>query len=389
MWIFGLCVTLLISAALLILLLPMLGQRQSKLIRLLDQSLAAGIIDTEQHTARRAQLENAQTEPAKPSLGFRILLVIAIPAAALLLYFQVGSPEALDPERRIPASGTQGVQQLQQSLENDPDNLEGWLTLGGTLVSQQRFSEAVPAYQQALQIIPEDRPERAVVMADIAEAMIFSSGSQEIPAAARNYLEQAITIDPQLQRGLWLLGVVAFQDGDYDLAIERWQRLLPLVESNTVRQSVQEQIAQAQARLAGIADPAPVNPAQQPASDTRITVNVSLASELSAQLAQQAGPPILFVFARITGSQQPPVAIKRLPLANMPLTVNLTEADAMLPGNSLATLATDSPLQITARISFSGNAIAQPGDWEGQTETTIGADSTVLPLLIDRVVGQQ
>lgn len=389
MWIFGLCVALLISAALLILLVPMMRRRQSRLIHLLDESLAAGIIDAEQHAARRAQLQADQSEPAKPALSFRILLVIAVPAAALLLYFQLGSPEALDPQQRIPASGdVQGVQQLQQSLQNNPDNLEGWLTLAGTLVQQQRFSEAVPAYQQALQLIPEDRPERAVVMADIAEAMIFASGSQQIPSEARAYLEQAISIDPQLQRGLWLLGVIAFQDEDYALAVERWQHLTPLLDSDSVRQSVQEQIAQAQARLNGDPDPTPANLTQQPTNAVAIAVNVTLASELSAQLAQQAGPPILFVFARVAGSQQPPVAIKRLPLASMPLTVNLTEADAMLPGNSLATLPTDSPLQITARISFSGNAIAQPGDWEGQIATTVGADSAVLALVIDHVVGQ-
>lgn len=387
MWIFGLFVAVLISAALLTLLLPMLGRKQPRVSRLLDESLAAGIIDAEQHAARSAELESAQSESASPSLGFRILLIIAIPAATLLLYFQVGSPEALDLEQRIPASGAQGVQQLQQALEKDPDNLEGWLTLGSTLVSQQRFSEAVPAYQQALNVIPENRPERAVVMADIAEAMIFSSGSQEIPHEARDYLEQAITIDPHLQRGLWLLGVVAFQDADYDLAIERWQRLLPLVESDSVRQSVEEQISQAQARLSGAPEAnSTTNSTSQAVSGVSVTVNVSLAAELSAQLAQQAGLPILFVFARIADSQQPPVAIKRLPLSDMPLTVQLTEADAMLPGNTLATLPADSLLQITARISFTGNAIAQPGDWEGQIETTIDADSIVLPLLIDQIV---
>ncbi len=387
MWIFGLSVAVLISVALLTLLLPMLGRKQPNVSRLLDESLAAGIIDAEQHASRLAELKNTQAEPARPSLGFRVLLIIAIPAATLLLYFQIGSPEALDPGQRIPASGAQGVQQLQQALAKDPDNLEGWLTLGSTLVSQQRFSEAVPAYQQALNIIPENRPERAVVMADIAEAMIFSSGSQDIPRQAREYLEQAVTIDPHLQRGLWLLGVVAFQDEDYNLAVERWQRLLPLVDSDSVRQSVEQQISQAQARLSGTPASHPAaNQAPQAVTGVSVTVTVSLAGELSAQLAQQAGPPILFVFARVAGSQQPPVAIKRLPLTDMPLTVQLTEADAMLPGNTLATLTADSLLQITARISFTGNAIAQPGDWEGQIETTMDADSIVLPLLIDQIV---
>lgn len=389
LWLFGLCVALLISGALLCLLLPLLKPSAPKALRVLEQAWQAGIVDEQQYAAKREQLLERFPATARPPKAFSVLMLLAVPAAAMILYYQIGNPEALDPERRAAiTSPAQGVQQLQQALENHPDDLEGWLLLGNTLSEQQRFSDAVGAYQQALSLIPADRPERAVVMTDIAEAMIFASNSQRVPDDARTYLEQAMTIDPQSQRALWLLGVVAFQDQDFALAIQRWQTLLPLLESPTVTQSVREQIAQAQARLEGRPDPeiSPDSAAQSATGSSGIAVRISLDETLAAQLAGQAGPPVLFVFARVSGSQQPPVAIQRLPLSNMPITVILTNEDAMLPGNSLGTLNPDTELDVTARISFSGNAIAQPGDWEGQATTTLGGGQTVLPLTIKEIV---
>ncbi len=388
MWLFGLLAALLIAAALLITLPPVLKTPRPKALRLLQQARAAGIISAEEFAAKHQQLVAGQPAATRPPRLLAVLLLLAIPAATLLLYFEVGTPQALNADNHSPVSGAAGVQQLRAALDQHPDDLEGWLLLGNTLAGQQRYDDAIPAYQQALSLIPETRPERAVVMADIAEAIIFASGSQQVPVEARQYLQQAVAIDPQLQRGLWLLGVVAFQDQDYAQAIQRWQQLLPLLDNGSVSQSVREQIAQAQARLDGAPAAAPVSedPAGTSADNVSITVEVALADDLRRQLEQQPGSPVLFVFARVAGSQQPPIAIQRLPLATLPITVQLTAADAMLPGNSLASIAVDTPLIITARVSFTGNAMAQPGDWEGQSDTSLAEQTGVLPLVIDQTI---
>ncbi len=395
MWLFGLCAALLIAAALFFVLAPIIRPGQPPALRLLEQSLAAGLLNPDEYVSKRQQLLSSQPQATAPPKSFAVLLLLVIPAATLLLYYQLGSPQAIDPNIRAPITATpQGVQSMRDILENHPDDLQGWLILANTLVEQQRYSDAIPAFQRALELIPETQPERAVVLADVAEAIIFAGNSQQIPDQAREYLQQAIAIDPQLQRGLWLLGVVAFQDQNYALAIERWEQLMPLLENPAVSQSVSEQIAQAQDRLSGFtpaltnerangrANDGPNNAAGGPA----VTVQVSLSDALAAQLDQQPNTPVLFVFARVSGSQQPPVAIQRLAAAGLPLSVTLTEADAMLPGNSLATLPADTELELTARLSFSGNAIAQPGDWQGLTVTTINSDDDPLILTIDSIV---
>ncbi len=387
MWFFGLCAAVLIAAAVLIVMLPLIRPGKPPGLRVLEQALATGLLDPDEYTAKRQQLLADLPTITPPPRLFSLLLLVAIPAASLLLYYQLGSPEAFDPETRAPiTSNAQGVQAMREILENHPDDLEGWLLLANTLVEQQRYSDAIPAFQRALELIDDSRPERAVVLADIAEAIIFAGNSQQIPDQAREYLQQAIAIDPQLQRGLWLLGVVAFQDQDYNLAISRWQQLLPLLENPSVSQSVREQITQAQQRLTGFQPALNDDNQTGPASDTGISVEISLSEQLAVQLQQQTSSPVLFVFARVSGSQQPPVAIQRLSAASLPVTVTLTEADAMLPGNSLATLADNTELEVTARLSFSGNAIAQPGDWQGQVQTTTNPGNDSLPLTISSIV---
>lgn len=384
MWIFGLCIALLISVALLITLKPLLKAKQSAALSALQQALDTGIIDQQEFKAKQQQLTSTSTHNKKPPKLFGLLLLISIPATTLLLYSELGTPDALDPElRAAPKTVADSIQQLRQTLASQPDNIEGWLLLANALNEQQRFSEAIPAYEKALALIPSTRPERAVIMADTAEAIIYDSNSQKIPDQARQYLQQAISIDPQSPRVLWLLGVISFQDQNYPLAIQHWQTLLPLVESDSVRQSVLTQVAQAESFLSNTPTPPTlVDPADPNIS---ITAKVTLSEELTSSLQGQQNPPLLFVFVRTEGGG-PPVAIQRLQLPSLPVTIKLTDANAMLPTNTLSSLSPDTPVQVVARISFSGNAIAQPGDWQGQINTQLNESNGVFPLVIDTII---
>ena len=59
-----------------------------------------------------------------------------------------------------------------------------------------------------------------------------------------------------------------------------------------------------------------------------------------------------------------PLAIQKISLGELPLTVNLDETMAMAPGMGLGST---SDLQVLARVSLGGGAIAQPGDWIGRS----------------------
>jgi cytochrome c-type biogenesis protein CcmH len=89
----------------------------------------------------------------------------------------------------------------------------------------------------------------------------------------------------------------------------------------------------------------------------------------------------LFVIAR-RGSGGPPLAVQRHPAGAWPRSVRLTDADAMLPGISLAS---GGPLKLVARISTSGQPVAASGDLVGE----VGYDfdsAHPASITIDRIV---
>ena len=89
----------------------------------------------------------------------------------------------------------------------------------------------------------------------------------------------------------------------------------------------------------------------------------------------------MFVFAREPGSQGPPLAAKRLTSGAIGTQVHLSPADSMLPGRVLVG---GRRVSVTARISFSGQAVPAAGDLYGELTYDIGHDGA-RDLIIDRV----
>jgi cytochrome c-type biogenesis protein CcmH len=69
----------------------------------------------------------------------------------------------------------------------------------------------------------------------------------------------------------------------------------------------------------------------------------------------------VFIVAKATEGQGPPLAAKRYTVADLPITFQLDDDASMIPGQGLSK-AID--VVVTARISRSGNPLAQSGDLE-------------------------
>jgi cytochrome c-type biogenesis protein CcmH len=68
----------------------------------------------------------------------------------------------------------------------------------------------------------------------------------------------------------------------------------------------------------------------------------------------------VFVIARDPAQPSPPIAVARRQLSELPATVELGDSNSMIPGRNLSAFA---EFEIIARISASGQPIAQSGDW--------------------------
>ena len=78
-----------------------------------------------------------------------------------------------------------------------------------------------------------------------------------------------------------------------------------------------------------------------------------------------------------------PLAVRKYRVADLPLTFTLDDSMAMAAGRNLSSA---DKVLIGARISASGNAIAQPGDLEGVSAPVEVADAHDLNIVINREI---
>jgi len=305
--------------------------------------------------------------PGTPNFGLGMALSVMLPMAAVLIYLSVGSPQALDmPQRNsaeVPpdADMTTLVAELQERMEAAPDDVNGWMLLGRSYRSLQRFDESLDAFQRARDLAPND-PGVAV---ELAEAMIFAAGPGNVAPEVGALLEQALTMEPELQKALWLSGMVAMQAGNDLQAVRRWETLMPLLEpGSAVASSVQEQLDAARTRLG-----APTEAAAA-AAWAGLEITVRAPGELPAIKPESA----LFIIARDPSAPNPPLGAIRVSPA-FPATVRLTDANSMLPQRPISSV---SEIQLEARLSIDGRP--QAGEQDPQSEAVVVIPTAGEPL---------
>jgi cytochrome c-type biogenesis protein CcmH len=266
------------------------------------------------------------------------------------------------------------VAKLEAHLQQQPDDLEGWLMLGRSYMALQRLDDAVTAY---------DRAHRLGGSADAAlglgEAISMRAGGEITPPAAQLF-EEALTLAPSSPKALLYGGFAAATRGDRALARSRWQALKDLHPPPQVEQMLDARIAE----LGPVPETgtntsaAGTNAHSEGSAAAQVTVNIRLAPGLQSRLKTEAP---LFVFAREPGSRGPPLAAKRLTSAAIGTQVLLSPADSMMPGRALVS---GHKVSITARVSFSGQPTPAAGDLYGELSYDVGHDGAV-DLVINRI----
>ena len=312
---------------------------------------------------------------------FALTLAIAfvLPLSASGLYLLVGTPAALNEvssEAAQPLTMQQALDELHTHLARQPDDVQGWMLLAQTQAMQRDPAAARDAYDHVLKLDANN----AEAMVGWAENDSMTRSDHMIEGRARDLLKRAVLLHPDSQRGLWLLGISDFQHGEYRDATSTWRLLQPQLEPGSdVAKAVAEQIAVADARAggapAGAASAAAV-PTQQ---GTALQVQVALAPALKDKLAPG---DVLFVYARADQGPPMPLAVARLDASQLPASVTLTDAMAMTPAVKLSSV---THVFVGARISHSGQPIAQTGDLEGNGGVVATDRSTPIAITIDKV----
>jgi len=378
----------------------------------LKAELSAAGLSPEQYEANKRELEIRAAEDAllpeesppaaplqAPSRGLGIALAALLPVAAFGLYFWLGNPAVLTAIANAPdgvqaAQAGQGarpepspeeiagmIQTIEARTRSHPGDGAAWEALAMANVLVARWPEAVQAYQKAHELLPQ----KPSVLVGYAESLAMSA-NQVLTGRPIELVNQALQLDPGHTKGLELAVIHAYQTQNYTQAIayiDRLGRQAPpdspyAREVMAMRDDAQRRaLALAGGGAAGAG--AGATAAAQPApAATSVSGQVDVAQALKPRIGAQA---TLFVLAR-SAAGGPPLAAARVPLGPMPLAFKLDDSMAMMPGSLLSA---QREVVLVARISASGNPIAQPGDLEGRLEgVRVGAEG--VRLVIDRVL---
>jgi cytochrome c-type biogenesis protein CcmH len=299
-------------------------------------------------------------------------VAILLPLAAVLVYVQASNWDwdAPPPAPAITAPDLQRVvEQLREKLARQPEDPEGWKLLGRSATVLGDYALARDAFREAYSRT-DGRDADAVV--GYAESLVLVD-EREIDGQAAVLFERALELAPDNPRALWYGGITAYRRGDFALAGQRWVELQNHDLPPDLRQVLAERPAaleQSQGR--------PAAPPAQPAAAAAIELAIALDPALAARVPENA---TLFVIAR-RGTGGPPLAVQRRPVGAWPVSVSLSDGDAMLPG---ITLAGSGPLRLIARVSASGQPVAAAGDLFGE----VGYDFTAArpaSITIDQIV---
>jgi cytochrome c-type biogenesis protein CcmH len=338
-----------------------------------------------------------------------LALVFVLPAVALYIYQDVGSPQGINvtgtpqagTDHSVNASDADQIEDmaanLRSRLTESPEHLEGWVLLARTLKTMQRYDEALEALETARRIAPDD----PFVTVELVEARIFVSADGNITDEMVSMLQDALNQEPGQQKALWLMGIAATQAGEDEAAISYWETLLQELEPDSgSAQSVQQQIDEAKIRLGvetevgteSMIESMPesvTEPAAEPIADqaeagaawTGISLRILPGSELRPETASAA---VLYVMIRSPGpAVGPPIGVRRIESPQLPLNMIIRDRDSMLKERQISSL---TEVQLQARLSLSGAPQARGGDWQSAS-MVIPLDSTeVVELLIDQQV---
>lgn len=295
-----------------------------------------------------------------PGLAAAVAVVVALSAG---LYWRIGTPVQPD----AVASIEQMVASLEERLQENPENVEGWRMLGRSRLQLEEYPQAVAAFERVVELESATNPQS---LTQLGEALLASG--PEGAMRSGEYFDSALALEPANPQALFYGGIAAVQRGDPEQAADRWEALLELSPPPEIERILRPRIAEWRG------EPAAATQQAAAAREAVVAVNVSLGEAAASAVAPDA---VVYIIARDPARPSPPIAAARRLVSELPAQVTLSDADAMIPGRLLSA---QDRLEVVARVSSSGEPTARPGDWYGQDIV-----STPGPEAVDIVIERQ
>jgi cytochrome c-type biogenesis protein CcmH len=242
-----------------------------------ERDLARGVLNVTEADSARLEIQRRLLAVDTVSSGRKVwaapspvlagIVALLVLGGAVGLYLRFGTPSLPDTpfalrvaDRGEPAPATdanphldmrQAAQQLEQKLQADPANAEGWVLYARTEAMLGDWKKAGDAYREAIklgQIGPG-------VFAGYGEMLVLQADGIVSPAA-HDAFNAALAADPKNDVALYYLALADHQAGEEQRAIDRWLALAAEIpDDSPMRESIARGIAEA-AKAGGITAPA-------------------------------------------------------------------------------------------------------------------------------------
>lgn len=364
----------------------------------------AGRVSDEEFEETRSELEHRvldesragetlEASDRKQRLATVAFVAVFVPIAAALFYWRFGTWDAFNPQvaatqQQNPAGHSMAeldsqLTKLEQSLKENPGNVNGWMLLARTNDALKRFDKAAAAYEKLASLVQGET--KAEVLADWADCLAAST--QTLEGKPESLVDQALKINPKYWKALALKGTAMYNRSDFKGAAAVWERILadqqPGTEDyanvlnmvNDARSKAgMKQLSGSVARMVESGAAATGAPAAQGA------VQVSGTVELSPDLKQGlTGDETVFIYARPAEGSKMPVAVTQKRVSDLPAKFTL-DSTMRLPGG-MGGMEAMTRVVVGARVSKSGNLMPQAGDLEGDTPAVaVGSANLVVKI---------
>jgi len=360
-----------------------------------------GTIDDTHYQNQKLELErqllDAQREVTPmvaPGIKSRLIVMVWVPVLAAMAYLLIGNRtpvfELWTSEDKVgqvaddlltgkidqpPAwaieDGKQLISAMQTNVYRHADDPDRWMRLSELFLSLEATPSAIEALSRAYRLSPENE-EIATSYAQIS----FFANEGRLDANIRRVLQDVLVDNPQHEGAQMLMAMGEARSSNFDEA-QGW--------ISRLRNSIAAKPGDHSRALASLDELSANINAQKAQAAQGVDVTVVVNSSL---LPLVKGDDVLFVAIRdVNGG--PPFAAKRLPISVIKqgeANISLSDLDAMMPERTLASAREQkTQLAVIARISHSGNAVAESGDLSGNP-VVISSDQNQVNVEINQQV---
>ena len=207
--------------------------------------------------------------------------------------------------------------------------------------------------------------------------VLLLEGSDENMTRAAGMLSKVLQAQPNNLDAISLLALIAFERKDWIQAKAAFEVLLASMdESDTRYAMISERISEIDGQIAQQSE---LNSHEQ-----HVVQGIQVTVKIDEQLAdKQPNNGILFVFAKAAKGSPMPLAVVKLTDYSFPITVELSDANAMMAGLNLSSA---SEIIISARISNDDSVMPSTGELEGHSQVLASKEVRQVQLNIDTLI---